>query len=262
MKSIARLLPFALLAAILTLSSCDSLDPAGLERDTSSDSILGDPDRRSALVPICFGEGDGSFSLTHVPRRDLHLHLRRGAELPGGGRLTRDCRPDPRPAICPCFTASDLTAPYGSSTPEVHLFFDTFNWWGLDYRRTEIRSIVEADGTSVEEVAAVYITPVAEAELALMCHRAGVREGDDGVDFYYVTHEPSIREAEVCRQLIYAFAADVPCEGPACGLPYTRDQLDPDYPGYDPDQAQPRLHLDIRDRIERTSRMLAHGGGR
>jgi hypothetical protein len=156
-------------------------------------------------------------------------------------------------SACPCFSVRDLIRPIDASAPEPYLFFDTFNWWGLDARRTELRTLTDVDGQPVEEVASVYITPgTAASPLVLMCHRQDVRTDPfgDGVEYTYTTIEPSLEEAEACRRAIYAAASGIQCQGPACGLPYEKGQLDPSYPGYNDEHGQLRLHTELSRTIE------------
>jgi hypothetical protein len=171
-----------------------------------------------------------------------------GAQASDRGSVERRA---PAGVGCPCFTARDLTRPMDAG-PEPYLFFDTFNWWGLDYRRTELRSTLTVDGTAVERVASVYITPgTPGSHFALICHRQDVERSPDGdgFDYVYVTHEPGLEAAEACRQAIYAAASGVECQGPACGLAYEKGQLYPDYPAYDNGRSQLRLHTSLERTI-------------
>lgn len=218
-------LPFALLLTVaFTLSACDSV------ADLSYD------DRTSA--------------------HDADRHQQPGADQP---------QPVPS-ATCPCFSKQSLAA-----TPEVfstidaapgtpYLFFDVFNYYGLDPRRTEVRATWQTNEGLFEEVAAVYITPGSDA-LHLICFSQEVvrdpYEGD--LTYRYDTQSPTIEEAEACRQDIIAFVDErEPCQGAACGIQYSKEQMDPDYPPYnDEGYRTPDPVLDeMRREVERVGRML------
>lgn len=160
---------------------------------------------------------------------------------------------------CPCFSVRDLVRPIDASSPEPYLFFDTFNWWGLDYRRTELRTLTAVDGAQIEEIASIYITPgTSAAHFALICHRQDARPDPygDGVEYVYTTIEPDLEEAESCRQAIYAAAKELECQGPACGLVYDKAQLYPDYPAYNDGNKQLRLHTQLTATIEAVQAMV------
>lgn len=169
-------------------------------------------------------------------------------------------------ASCPCFDRRSLvTTPVvspnrGDGVPMPYLFFDVFDYYGLDARRTEMRSMVHSNEGTFEEVAAVYITPDNDG-LHLICTRQElVREVPSGdLTYSYETLAPTAAEAEACRQDIANFVAErETCQGAACGLPYTDAQLDPAYPPFNDDQFNtPKSVLeDMRREVERVGRML------
>jgi len=177
------------------------------------------------------------------------------SRVPAGDRSGRPLMPVTagafsEAAACPCFSAAALAAPVHGAVPAPHLLFDTFNFWNEDYRRTEVRATVAVGGGTYEEVGAVYIPRgIPALPLPVMCFRQDVHEDGDDWAVSYRTVEVSVAEAEACRQEAYAFADGLPCQGGACGLPYTADQLDPNYPEYDADwrRSLPFLHaLDLR----------------
>jgi hypothetical protein len=251
----SRLTLLALLAGGLLLSGCDSFSGTDLDHGAASVTTAAEASardgRRFALASVCVRTGFGSFQKRNVLRRDLPTHLARGAELPDIGALDASCRSRVQRVTCPCFTARELAEPFAESHPDPHLYFDTFNWYGLDYRRTEVRSIVQADGLAVEEVASVYITPGTPERHALMCHRASVHpDSDQGIDYRYVTKEPTVAEAEVCRRILDAFAGELDCLGPACDLAYSEEQLDPNYEAYTDWRPQASINSQLQHATE------------
>lgn len=174
-------------------------------------------------------------------------------------------RPVPR-ATCPCFNRQtlanvpDMFTSIAGVSSDPYLFFDVFNYYDLDARRTEARSTLRTGEGTFEEVAAVYITPDNDG-LHLICHRQEViRDTAVGdLTYRYETLSPTVEEAEACRQDITAFVGEQePCQGAACGIPYSKGQLDPDYPPYhDEGFRTPNSILDTMHRkIEDVSRMI------
>ena len=168
---------------------------------------------------------------------------------------------------CPCFSrgslsnADQMLAAEGDVAPDYYLFFDVFNYYGLDSRRTEARGLVSTPDGPLEEVATVYITSGSEDELFLICHRQEVvRHPATGESSYrYETLAPTIEEAEACRRDLNAVvASQEPCQGPACGIEYSKEQLDPSYPPYHDDNFRtPEPLLDtIRERVEAVGQLL------
>ena len=169
-------------------------------------------------------------------------------------------------ASCPCFSRQSLgdspvvSQHRGVGVPTPYLFFDAFNYYGLDMRRTEVRATIHSKEGTFEEVAAVYITPDNDG-LHLICTRQElVRHPASGdLTYRYQTLSPTVDEAEACRQNLAGFVAErEPCQGAACGIPYSDAQLDPDYPPYhDGNFDTPKPVLDeMRLEIERVNRML------
>lgn len=158
---------------------------------------------------------------------------------------------------CPCFNPKSLA----TDDPSYYLFFDTFNYYGLDARRTEARALVSTPDGPFEEVATIYITFGDEDELFLICHRQDVvTDPTTGEPTYrYRTLAPNIEQAESCRQAIYASAGEQePCQGGACGFEYAKEQLDPSYPPYhDGNLKTPETLLDaMQQRVAEVGRML------
>ena len=146
---------------------------------------------------------------------------------------------------------------------EVH-FFDAFDYYGEDPRRTEVHATVSTSAGEFEEIAAVYITPTGDADepLVPLCYRQDiVIDSDSGEpEYVYTTHEVSIDAAESCRLEIEAFAGQAEaCQGGACDTPYTEEQLDPTYPPYhDADYRTPVPVLDaIQARLQSVRARLA-----
>ena len=169
---------------------------------------------------------------------------------------------------CPCFSRASLsnddkvlTAASGAAS-DYYLFFDVFNYYGLDARRTEARALVSTSAGLLEEVAAVYITyGSGPDDLHLICHRQEVvQDPVSGEPSYrYETLAPSVEQAESCRQAIVASVGDQEdCQGAACGIPYVKEQLSPDYPPYhDGFYRTPDALLDAMQRkVEEVGRML------
>lgn len=170
-------------------------------------------------------------------------------------------------ASCPCFSRGSLSnddrmlEAGGDQASDYYLFFDVFNYYGLDARRTEARALVSTPAGPLEEVASVYITSGDEGELFLICHRQEVvQDPTSGEPSYrYETLAPSVEEAEACRREVYASVGEQePCQGPACGIEYSKEQLDPNYPPYhDGTFRTPEALLDaMRQEIEAVGRML------
>lgn len=184
-----------------------------------------------------------------------------------GGEEADPREPSTRAKVCPCFnrqSLADVPAVFATTTdrsaPSPYLFFDVFNYYGLDNRRTEVRSTWRTTEGTFEEVAAVYITP-GEDELHLICFRQEVvrQPGDLDLTYAYETLAPTVEEAEACRQDLEAFVSKrEPCQGAACDIPYSKEQLDPTYPPYNdegfrtPDSVLDQMRLEV----ERVSRML------
>ena len=169
-------------------------------------------------------------------------------------------------ASCSCFnraslaaTPSILTQGNGGET-SPYLFFDAFNYYGLDARRTEVRSTFQSREGMFEEVAAVYITSDNEG-LHLICTRQEVvrHPASGDLTYEYETLSPTVEEAEACRQEIVAFVGErEPCQGAACGIPYSDALLDPEYPPYnDGNFDTPETVLEaMRLEVERVGRMI------
>jgi hypothetical protein len=232
-------LALCLLFLLITLAGCDSLTitPAEAEAVSAREAIsiiTRGSEGATRSMPLCVRGGDGHFQKVSVPRSEVAAYIERGAELPEGDRLDRFCQSRAPRASCPCFTPSDLAVSYGQSEVLPYLFFDTFNWYGQDNRRTEVRWFVDVDGMAREGAASVYITPGLHDNLVPICHLQSIQEDplSGEAEYVYVTKEPSIAQAEACRQVLYAFAGDLECQGPACGMAYSRAQLDPDYTHY------------------------------
>lgn len=172
------------------------------------------------------------------------------------------------PASCPCFNVASLTGDDGALSGEAggstdyYLYFDVFGYYSLDPRRTEARAIVSTPAGLLEEVAAVYITyGNGPDDLHLICHRQEVvRHVVTGEPSYrYQTIEPSVEEAEACRRSIaVAAGAQESCQGAACDIPYSKEQLSPDYPAYgDEGLRAPETLLDaMKQKVDAVSRML------
>jgi len=258
-------LPILLAAvALITITGCDSLTgpsyegdgpmTLGLDAELSARGFAA-----SSTVGVCKPRDRRGFELVHVSRSEAVAIIARGGDLPGGGALDESCVSVQQTVPCPCFTARDLARSVEGSAPTPFLYFDTFNWYNLDPRRTEVRSAVTVDGALAENVAAMYITHGTGPELIPFCHRRGFADGPNPgeTSFVSLTRQPRISEAETCRRILDAFAGDLNCQGPACGLPYTRAQLDPNYPAYNDDMLlQPGLHDDIRRTIADAARMM------
>lgn len=168
---------------------------------------------------------------------------------------------------CPCFSQKSLTSVDGLVSAEgievadYYLFFDVFDYYGLDARRTEARALVSTPEGLLEEVASVYITSGNDEDLFLICHRQEVVidpiTGE--MAYRYETLAPTVDEAESCRRDIYDVAgSQESCQGPACGFEYTKEQLDPNYPPYhDGNYRTPKTLLDtIRERVEAVGQLL------
>ena len=171
------------------------------------------------------------------------------------------------PASCPCFSRSALTnedgtmSGSGGTASDFYLYFDVFGYYGLDARRTEARALVSTPAGPLEEVASVYITyGSGPDDLHLICYRQEVTRDPAGAPTYrYETLAPTVEEAEACRQDIVAAVADhAPCQGAACGLPYSKEQLNPDYPAYNDDLYRAPKHLldALRQEVEGVQQML------
>ena len=172
-----------------------------------------------------------------------------------------------RGASCPCFSRGSLSntdrmlASEADGASDYYLFFDVFNYYGLDARRTEARALVSTPDGPLEEVATVYITSGSEDELFLICHRQEVVQHPiSGESSYrYETLAPTVEEAEACRRDLNAVvASQEPCQGPACGIEYSKEQLDPNYPPYhDGNFRTPASLLDtMRERVAAVEQLL------
>lgn len=171
-------------------------------------------------------------------------------------------------ASCPCFSRASLSnddrilTAESNAASDYYLFFDVFNYYGLDARRTEARALVSTPAGLMEEVAAVYITSGSGPDdLHLICHRQEVMQHPvSGEPSYrYETLAPSVEQAESCRQAIVASVGDQEsCQGAACDIPYSKEQLSPDYPPYHDDfYRTPEALLDAMQRkVEEVGRML------
>jgi len=170
-------------------------------------------------------------------------------------------------ASCPCFSLSNLSdtdrklAADGRPASDYYLFFDVFDYYELDPRRTEARALVSTSAGLFEEVASVYITRGSGDERFLVCHRQDVVQDPVSGDptYRYETLSPTLEQAEACRQTIYtAVSEQEPCQGPACGMAYTKEQLDPAYPLYQDDnyRAPEALLNRLRQQVENVGRML------
>ncbi len=257
-----RYLLASILFASLTLAGCDSIAPSSLDEPLpAADAAALMNGDASRSLPLCVPRGDGDFASVRVPRDAAVLEFDRGALLPNTGSLDENCQSVERRSTCPCFTAQDLMSAYGGAAPLPYLHFDTFNWYGLDYRRTEVRAFVDVDGGVAEAVASVYITPGSESQPVLMCHRQSIQADpiDGSPEFVYVTMEPTVAQAEACRRTLSAFAAAVDCQGPACGMAYTPAQLDPNYPHYDGGRAAPPANDSIQRQIARAQGFVSSG---
>jgi len=168
---------------------------------------------------------------------------------------------------CPCFNRRTLAgvdgmvSAEGTAVADYYLFFDVFNYYSLDARRTEARALVSTPEGPLEEVATVYITSGNDEDLFLICHRQEVVP--DAVTgelaYRYETLAPTVEEAEACRRDLNAVvASQEPCQGPACGIEYSKEQLDPNYPPYhDGNFRTPEPLLDtIRERVEAVRQLL------
>lgn len=180
--------------------------------------------RGGELVPVCRPAAAGGYRLVHVAPAQVRALQAQGALLPGGPELDATCRPYATAATCSCFTAAELAAPVLGQTPEPYLFFDTYDYWGEDHRRTEVRAMLTLGGRLLEEVAALYVTYGSEAEpRPVQCWRQDVVPDPEHEVGWRMTSETTaltLAEAEACRRELYAFAAALPCQGPACGAPY------------------------------------------
>lgn len=267
----ASRLPLFCFALALSLTACDAVtgpeaaggEAANAQQRPASPS-LGAPHSAGAVgVALCHSTESGSFGRKGYERivvapEDVKAHLLHGDERAGGEVLDRDCRPVSAPAAtCPCYAADDLAGTLAGAAPQPYVFFDVYNFYHEDERRTEARATLATEFGLFEEVAAVYITSTGdpEAPLAPLCFRQDVVADDAGDPAYtYETLALTIAEAEACRSELYAYAEaeGQDCEGGACGLPYTEEHLDPDFPPYhDEGFRTPTPVLDaLRARIE------------
>jgi hypothetical protein len=203
-----------------------------------------------AVVDVPSDQGAAGYAVS--PASDAASQMQPAAPVPA--------------ASCPCFSRSSLSdspivSQYrGVGVPAPYLFFDAFNYYGLDMRRTEVRATIHSEEGTFEEVAAVYITPDNDG-LHLICTRQElVRHQDSGdLTYRYQTLAPTVDEAEACRLDLAGFVGErEPCQGAACGIPYSDAQLDPDSPPYhDGNFDTPKSVLnEMRLEVERVSRML------
>jgi hypothetical protein len=172
------------------------------------------------------------------------------------------------PVSCPCFSRSSLTNDRRAlsanqlNEADFYLFFDVFDYYGLDPRRTEARAVVSTPDGLYEEVASVYITTGAGPDdTHLICHRQEIvaHPVTGEPTYHYETLAPSVAEAEACRQaIVAAVGTETTCQGPACGVPYSEGQLSPDFPAYgDEAYRTPESLLDaIEQEIEEVGRMI------
>lgn len=268
-----KALPFLVLAALL-LSACDAVtgpiegEAQGASPWQTTPGVSSSTD--AASVALCHRTDVGPFGRKQFERvvvapEDVKAHLLHGDERAGGGTLDWNCRPVAAPvASCPCFGADDLAETLGGTAPQPYVLFDVYNYYSEDERRTEARATLHTEAGLFEEVAAVYITATGDpaAPLAPLCYRQDAVSDEAGNPAYvYETLSLSIAEAEACRGELAAFAEaeGQGCEGGACGLPYTDEHLDPDFPPYHDDGFRtPTPVLDaIRDRIEAIRQRLA-----
>ncbi len=234
--SLFRLTCFLVLATVF--ASCESVTSPIAEVEPPSASDNEELNEWSARqVAVCHVVEPGLYRRVTVLQDAVRDHLRHGDELAGGSVLDDQCRPVQQAVACACFTADSLATPLAGAAPAPYVFFDVFNYYDEDPRRSEVRSTLSTDAGAFEEVAAVYITPTGDpdAPLAPLCfYQDAVLDGITGEPTYtYTTRGLSIPEAESCRMEIEAFAdGQQTCQGAACDMPYTDEQLDPDYPPY------------------------------
>lgn len=269
--------PFLFLALAAVFASCDAVTgptaETGAEARVFSAEARVSPDVAFSAdapswstrgVAVCHLTPSGHYRRIVVPHDDLKPHLAHGDELPGGAVFDAHCAPVQPVEACPCFTAEGLGEGFAGAPPQPYVFFDVFSYYSEDPRRTEVRSTLSTEAGLFEEVAAVYITPTGDPAMPLapLCFHQDVVAGPvTGEPVYtYDTVGLTIGEAEGCRRALYAFAESAePCQGAACGIPYTDEQLDPDYPPYhDEGFRTPDSVLDaMRAKIDAVRRQLA-----
>ena len=154
--------------------------------------------------------------------------------------VTSAQRAAPGQAACPVYDRRSLSmadvaaVTRKGDTVVPQLYFDVFDYYGLDPRRTEVRSTVHTNEGTFEEVATVYIAE-ANGELHLLSSlQEVVRHPLSGrFEYDYRTVELTADEAEACRRELDAFVGKRQrCQGAACGQPYTGGQLYREYPAY------------------------------
>ena len=159
---------FLLLVLALGFMSCESvtspLTDSGDSAVDDADSLVGWSERE---IAVCHAVEPGTYHRITVAQSAVRDHLGHGDELAGGAVLDERCRPVAPVAACACFTADSLAAPVAGAAPAPYVFFDVFNYYGEDPRRTEIRSTLSTDAGTFEEVAAVYITPTGDPDAPL-----------------------------------------------------------------------------------------------
>lgn len=260
-----------LISAAVLIIGCDSvtgpasgLDEAYEASQRPLPAAFSAPTLGTRGVAVCHRVDEERYTYMVVAHKDVKEHLLHGDEHPGGALLDGNCNPVVTVAACPCYAAADLGAPFGSAAPQPYVFFDVYGYYSEDVRRTEARATLHTEAGLFEEVAAVYITSTGDPStpLAPLCYRQDVTEHPVTAEpvYTYETRSLTIAEAEACRLEIYASAeAEEPCQGSACGLPYTEEHLDPDFPPYhDEGFRTPTPVLDaLRARIEAVRLRLA-----
>jgi hypothetical protein len=162
---------------LLLLAGCDALplDPPPFAEDTVHSSIT-----------LCVPAG-GDLAPRVVTRPDAGAWLASGARLAGGAAFDEACRPRLSRVACPCFGAIDLARPVAGAVPSPFLYFDALDWYGIDPRRTEIRSARPVYGGTANEMAVVYLTTLPDGSVEPYCHFAGYREGPTPGSTLFVT---------------------------------------------------------------------------
>ena len=236
--------PLFFIAFALTFASCEAVtspldDPDAGTAMRPAASVQFEADWSTRTVALCHPTSKESeaYERILVTNEAARVHLAHGDELAGGATFDDACQPVIVTAACGCFAAEDLAAPLDGAQPLSYLFSDVFNYYNEDARRTELRSTISTDTGLLEEVASVYITATGDPAAPLMplCFRQDATlDAMPGAPIYtYTTREVSIDEAEACRLDMESVAeGQQTCQGGACDLPYTEEQLDPSYPPY------------------------------